>query len=65
MKVAEKAELYYPNIGKRIKAVVLDSLIFAIVVVSIWPFIAGYEFKYNWLKILILLSPISVRLRFK
>lgn len=60
MKVAEKAELYYPNIGKRIKAVVLDSVIFAIVVVSIWPFIAGYEFKYNWLKILILLSPFFI-----
>ena len=53
-------EILYPNIGKRIKAVIVDYALFIIVLVSIIPFLAKIEIDYIWLKIIILLSPFFI-----
>ena len=58
--VEPKSEMYYPNIGKRIKAVLIDSILFVIVTITILPVLAQFEFEQAWIKILIILSPYFV-----
>lgn len=50
-------KVLYPNIGRRIKAVLVDSMLFVIVTMTILPFIAKFNFKHTWIKITILLFP--------
>lgn len=53
-------EILYPNIGRRIKAVLVDSVLFIIVLVSLIPFLAEIETDQVWLKIAILFSPFLI-----
>jgi uncharacterized RDD family membrane protein YckC len=55
-----KMEIYYPNFNRRVKAALVDSLIFALLTVLIVPILAGINSIPDWLRIILILSPFFI-----
>jgi uncharacterized RDD family membrane protein YckC len=53
-------KIYYPNFNRRVKAALVDSLIFALLTVSIVPILAGINSIPDWLRIILILSPFFI-----
>ncbi len=54
------SEILYPNLGRRIKAVLVDSIIFTILIMTLIPFLAKFEFYNTIIKLLVLFSPFFI-----
>lgn len=53
-------DIRYPNLNRRVKAVVVDSLIFAILLTTFVPFIVQTGISPKWLKIILILLPFFI-----
>lgn len=62
MKILNQKEttILYPNLGRRIKAVLIDSVIFVVLIMTLIPLLAGIEIQNSLLRLIVLISPFFI-----